>query len=139
MNIKLVAFEDGISCIGFRRISSVTKSAYPSAVSYIYNVGGSYALVKNILFQEKLDGLRGYEGIHINSDFIREIGDADVIAFSGMSKFAGHIKKTISLLNLKNKRPVYVWGGIHASVFPEDAIGYADAVCIGEGEKTLLY
>ena len=27
-----------------------------------------------------------------------------------------------------------VWGGIHPSVYPEDAIKYVDAICVGEGE-----
>ncbi|MCX5795274.1 MAG: cobalamin-dependent protein [Elusimicrobia bacterium] len=34
-------------------------------------------------------------------------------------------------------RPLIVWGGIHATVVPEQCIPLADAVCIGEGEQPL--
>ena len=31
-----------------------------------------------------------------------------------------------------------IWGGIHPTLKPEECLQYADCVCIGEGEKTLL-
>jgi anaerobic magnesium-protoporphyrin IX monomethyl ester cyclase len=33
-------------------------------------------------------------------------------------------------------QPLIVWGGIHATIAPEDCLQYADGVCIGEGEET---
>ncbi len=140
MKIKLVTFEDGIVNVGFRRISSLVKSNYPLTNTYIYNVGGTRAILKNLIFQQKhyADGTRTNNDILINPKFIEEIIDADIIGFSGMSKFANHIKKTISLIRSKNNKILIVWGGVHATVFPEDIIEYADAVCIGEGEKSFL-
>lgn len=134
MKIKLISFGDGITDVGFRRISSLVKSRYPLTTTYIYNVGGVVAMAKNALFRQKYNL---QDNIFINPKFIEEIMDADVIAFSGMTKFAEHIKKAISL-TLRNNKALIVWGGIHATVFPENAIQYADAVCIGEGEKSFL-
>lgn len=37
----------------------------------------------------------------------------------------------------KLKLPV-IWGGVHASIRPEECLRYADMVCIGEGEEALL-
>ena len=30
------------------------------------------------------------------------------------------------------------WGGVHPTIRPEECLYYADMVCIGEGEKTLV-
>lgn len=138
MKIKLVIFEDGIRNVGFRRISSLIKSNYPSMTTYIYNAGGTAVLIKDILFQQKLNNLQAKDDIFINPKFIKEIVNADVIAFSGLTKFARHIKEAASLVKLANNKAFIVWGGVHATLCPEDAIRYADAVCIGEGEKSFL-
>jgi len=37
--------------------------------------------------------------------------------------------------NFKTK---IIWGGIHPTIAPEQCLEYADFVCIGEGEKTML-
>jgi anaerobic magnesium-protoporphyrin IX monomethyl ester cyclase len=138
MKIKLVLFEDGIVNVGFRRISSLIKSKYPLTESYIYNVGGSSALIKNALFQSRRTKSQHNKDIFINPKFIEEINDADLIGFSGVSKFADYIKKTIFMIKSGNSKVLIIWGGVHATVFPEDAMKFADAVCIGEGEKSFL-
>lgn len=138
MRIKLVSFEDGVVSIGFRRISSLVKRQYPSVETYIYNVSGISAMVKNIFSQKKQSASQIKSEIFINPDFIKEISDADVIGFSGMSKFAAHIKRAIHLVRQLNGKALIIWGGLHATVFPEDAVQHADAVCIGEGEKSFL-
>ena len=138
MRIKLVSFEDGVVSIGFRRISSLVKSSYPSTKTYLYNVSGISAMVKNIFSQKKQSSLQVQNEVFINPEFIKEIADADVIGFSGMSKFAAHIKRAVFLVRQLNAEALIIWGGLHATVFPEDAIKHADAVCIGEGEKSFL-
>ena len=41
---------------------------------------------------------------------------------------------------LKKKFPkkLIIWGGIHVTVDPESAIKYADVICLGEAEETIL-
>lgn len=138
MKIKLILFEDGVLGIGFRRISALVKSKYPSTDTYIYNVGGISAFARNIFFERKQWSIQTESNVFINPKFIKEIADADVICFSGLSKFAMYIKRTIFLVRSLNSKPFIIWGGAHSTVFPEDAIQYADAVCIGEGEKSFL-
>ena len=135
MKIKLVTFEDGIVSVGFRRISSFVKSQYPDTTSYIYNLSGSGAQFKNIFKVEEVS-----ESIIkdiLNEEFINELAIADVVGFSGMSKFAPYIKVAISKVKEINKDVEIIWGGVHATVFAEDAIQHADAVCIGEGELSI--
>lgn len=46
------------------------------------------------------------------------------------------VAKTITPL-LKASGAYTVWGGAHPTICPEECIPYADAVCVGEGEKPL--
>ena len=131
IKINLVDFDDGITNVGFRRISSIVKKSFFQTSVYIYNVSNISAHAFNIWKTTQTK-------IQLNKLFIEEISNADVIGFSGMSKFSDYIKTTISEIRLKNREALIVWGGVHATVFPEDAINYADAVCIGEGEKSFL-
>lgn len=59
----------------------------------------------------------------------------------GVSCMANTSKKILQLIQyLKKYLPntLIVWGGIHATLNPEDCIRYADIVCIGEGEQAIL-
>ena len=46
------------------------------------------------------------------------------------SIFVDYIKKTLN-------KPL-VWGGIHATLRPQDCIRHADMVCVGEGEEAIV-
>lgn len=41
-------------------------------------------------------------------------------------------------LNKLEKKPLVVFGGVQATLDPEKSLKYCDAVCVGEGEKTIL-
>jgi len=65
------------------------------------------------------------------------IKDSDMV---GINCFSENYHKTVILVNhIKNtmKTPV-VWGGIHATLKPEECIKHADIVCIGEGEEAIV-
>jgi anaerobic magnesium-protoporphyrin IX monomethyl ester cyclase len=67
------------------------------------------------------------------SDLIK---DCDFIGFSAIDL---HFQRTTNLAQQLRKRsgiPV-IFGGIHAIMYPEECIKYADAVCIGEGDISL--
>ncbi|UCC94344.1 MAG: cobalamin-dependent protein, partial [Candidatus Omnitrophota bacterium] len=62
---------------------------------------------------------------------------ADLVGISLMTNFFDNaiqvtqrIKKTLNI-------PV-LWGGIHPTIRPQECLDYADMVCIGEGEETLV-
>jgi len=62
----------------------------------------------------------------------------DVIGFSVMSI---DIELTKALTRrVKGEFPniPVIWGGIHPTITPEESIGVADIICIGEGEEPLL-
>jgi len=62
---------------------------------------------------------------------------SDLIGINGLSE---NYSKTVIFLNSirnKIKKPV-IWGGIHATLNPQDCIKYADIVCVGEGEEAIV-
>lgn len=63
--------------------------------------------------------------------------DADLIGVSFMtSYFDRAIQITEQIRKRLDTKPI-IWGGIHASCKPEEALNYADLVCVGEGEESL--
>ena len=62
---------------------------------------------------------------------------ADIIGINGLSE--NYYKTACLVGNIKNttKAPV-IWGGIHATLKPDDCIKHADIVCVGEGEEAML-
>ena len=71
------------------------------------------------------------------SEFIRET-DPMFIGISLLSlEYYGVCRLTEYLKNHFKSIPV-IWGGIHPTISPETCLDYADYVCVGEGEKTIL-
>lgn len=59
----------------------------------------------------------------------------------GLTSFASTAPRVIQIIDFfrKNKISVpIVWGGIHATISPENCITHADIVCVGEGESAVL-
>lgn len=81
-------------------------------------------------------GNENYSDKNLN-DLLELIKDCQIIAFSCMSAYYNRTLQVIHFLRSKNKS-FFVWGGIHATLFPESCINEVDAVGIGEGEEALL-
>lgn len=58
--------------------------------------------------------------------------DTDLIGIGGMTVFINRVYKIAEEFRKRGKKVVI--GGIHASMLPEEAIGHADSVVIGEAE-----
>lgn len=58
----------------------------------------------------------------------------------GINCLSENYQKTVVFVDtVKNKlNKLFVWGGIHATLRPQDCIGHADIVCIGEGEEAIV-
>ncbi len=70
------------------------------------------------------------------NNLIELVKDCQLIAFTCMSTC---YERTVQVIRfLKNKtNSLFIWGGIHATLFPESCINEVDAVCIGEGEEVV--
>lgn len=64
--------------------------------------------------------------------------DPSVIGISLMSHEYHKACYLTSYLKSFFKYRHILWGGIHPTISPEDCLDYADYVCIGEGERTIL-
>ncbi len=61
----------------------------------------------------------------------------DVAGFSLMTNHFNHARHVTEAIHHHLDMPV-IWGGTHPTVRPEECLEVADAVCIGEGEETML-
>ena len=67
---------------------------------------------------------------------LKNISPALVGLSFGTSYF--NIAKKITFSIKSNLDSMVVWGGVHATIVPEECIDFADIVCVGEGEYPLL-
>jgi anaerobic magnesium-protoporphyrin IX monomethyl ester cyclase len=129
MEIDLVAFEDGVVAIGFRRLSSYVRTFYPDLRTTFYNIEGKKAFIRNRFRKES------EREIPLNPAFCAEVAKSDAVGVSCMSKYAEVTSRFIREIKRLNPRCYVVWGGVHAIMEPEGCIQVADAVCTGEGEE----
>ncbi len=62
--------------------------------------------------------------------------DSNII---GINSFASTAPRAIQVINkLKSLNKPLIWGGIHATISPEECIKYCDIVCVGEGEEAVV-
>ncbi|MBN1232922.1 MAG: B12-binding domain-containing radical SAM protein [Candidatus Coatesbacteria bacterium] len=98
--------------------------------------------VKIIFLPPHLEKLRSKSGDvilysdEVIEDVLKITEDSDIV---GISVLTYYYDKAIQLSNaLKKAGKIVVWGGIHATTRPEDALKVADLVIAGEAEDTLL-
>jgi radical SAM superfamily enzyme YgiQ (UPF0313 family) len=63
--------------------------------------------------------------------------DSDLIGVSFMTNYFDRAIQITKEIKQNLDAPV-IWGGMHPSTKPEEALQFADMVCIGEGEDSLL-
>jgi anaerobic magnesium-protoporphyrin IX monomethyl ester cyclase len=73
----------------------------------------------------------------IVNDVIELCSDSDLIGISLMTNYFVKAKDLTLKLNSRFSVPI-IWGGIHATVCPDECIEYADMVCVGEGEDAMV-
>ncbi|MBD3370569.1 radical SAM protein [Candidatus Fermentibacteria bacterium] len=63
--------------------------------------------------------------------------DADLVAFSLSTNYFFKVAELSRTVRERLSVPV-VWGGVHPTISPEECLEYADYVCVGEGEDSIL-
>jgi len=121
MNILLLSLQENIDTIGLKYLHyNLLANGYQSHILYLPTLKhGDTAQLNNI------------------REFIEEI-DPGVIGISLMSnEYDSACYLTESLKKMGISIPI-VWGGIHPTVEPKSCVDYADYICIGEGDNTIL-
>lgn len=114
------------SAIGVRSLSALLKRAgYQVQLIFMANAGETIE-----------SGIKQYPE-YVLDQVINLCKGSDLVGLSFLS--SGFHRAVQLTKRLKDKLDVLVmWGGIHATVEPEQSLNYADAVCRGEGEEALL-
>ncbi|MFH1711078.1 MAG: radical SAM protein [Nanoarchaeota archaeon] len=122
MKITLISTSTFPSDQGIRTISAVLKKA-----------GHKVNLVFMTLSE---DYSRNYTQKELFQLF-KICANSELIGISSFASTSERAARIISFLKRKISVPI-VYGGVHATISPEDSIKYADIICIGEGEEAII-
>ncbi len=118
MDILLLSTEDDVWSLGLRGISAVLKAAgHCTHLMFM-------ATKERRFTQAMLD------------EVAARAHQVDIIGVSCIALGSDKAKQTIEYL--KPQKKLVIWGGVHASLNPEECADYADIVCVGEGEGMML-
>lgn len=123
MKITLISTATFPSDQGIRTISSILKKAGHNVKIVFMTYSEDYS---------KLYSLQELSQLYLickNSELI------------GINSFASTAPRAIQIIKFLEKKRVLapiVWGGIHATISPEDCIKHCNLVCVGEAEEAIL-
>ena len=121
MKITLISTSTFPSDQGIRTISSVLKNAGHE--------------VKIVFMTLSEDYSKNYSSSELKQ--LKELcKDSALIGINSFASTAIRANRIITCLKSLGKPIVY--GGVHATISPEDCIKHADIVCVGEGEETII-
>ena len=133
MRIVLMATTLAIDIIGIRILSSVLKKeGYKVELLFIPNM--EYELVRRGFHRGTFVAKYSEKALDQIANFCR---DADLIGLSLISRDLDASIQVTAKLKQTVKAPV-IWGGFHPTVCPAESLEFADIVCIGESETSLL-
>jgi radical SAM superfamily enzyme YgiQ (UPF0313 family) len=81
-------------------------------------------------------GVKRYED-HVLDEVVSLCGDADLVGMTLMTNFFSGAVQVTERIKRELAVPV-IWGGVHPTIRPEESLGHADLVCVGDGEEALL-
>jgi len=128
MKIVLIDIQ-GLIANGTRSLSTRLKENKHS-VKLIFENSNTYRMIwnKNYIYRYKQSVL---------DEVIEICKDADLVGFSVMTNFFDRAKQLT--IEIKNRLQIpVVWGGIHPTICWRECLDYADIVCVGEAEKSLV-
>jgi anaerobic magnesium-protoporphyrin IX monomethyl ester cyclase len=124
MRITLVSAHTHPFALGLRGLSSYLKAAGHD--------------VEMLFMSSRRDTTRPDYAPGVLDDFIARLRDRDLI---GMSLLTNNFHRACFLTDHIRQAGIaapIVWGGTHPTMAPDESLGQADAICIGEGEHPLL-
>jgi len=130
----VISFTNDIYCIGPRRISAQLKR-HGYAVHLIFLRPTDLWGQTRQRFSTKYDNGDLPEAVY--QQLISICKECDVVGFSVWTHQAEQVTLVTNRLR-QELGALMVWGGIHPTSYPEDAIQAADAICMGEGDVSFL-
>lgn len=128
MNIAMIVPYSNITALGVRTISSCLKRAGHRVklifLPHPYEFGGKKA--SSFTYDE------------VVLDQIGEIcADCPIVGISLMSNYYHQSVQLTEALRARGSSFV-IWGGVHATLQPDECLAYADAIAVGEAEESMV-
>ena len=121
MKITLISTSTFPSDQGIRTISAVLKKAGHQV---------------NLVFMTASEDYSKFYSPSELKQLVRICRNSSMI---GINSFASTAKRAIQIVNfLKPMKIPIVWGGIHATISPQECIKYCNIVCVGEAEQAVV-
>jgi radical SAM superfamily enzyme YgiQ (UPF0313 family) len=132
--VTLISFTDDIYCIGPRRISSQLKR-------YGFPVDLIFLRPTDFWGQAKQRFSKQYDNPDLPEELYRQLievtRDSAIVGFSVWT----HQAEQVTLITERLRKEIgalLVWGGIHPTSYPDEAVRAAGAICMGEGDVSFL-
>jgi radical SAM superfamily enzyme YgiQ (UPF0313 family) len=121
------------------KITLISTSTYPSdqgirTISSVLKKQGHKVKIAFMTLSE--DYSRNYNSSELNK-LLKICKGSKLIGINSFASTSKRAEKIIKFLKKKITCPI-VYGGVHATISPEDCIKHSDIVCVGEGEGAIL-
>jgi anaerobic magnesium-protoporphyrin IX monomethyl ester cyclase len=132
--VSLISFTDDIYCIGPRRIAAQLKR-HGFRVNLIFLRPTDFWGQTRQRFSTRYDNGDLPESLY--QELLALCKDSAVIGMSVWTHQAEQVTLVTNRLRAELDA-VVVWGGIHPTSYPEEAVQVVDGICMGEGDVSFL-
>jgi radical SAM superfamily enzyme YgiQ (UPF0313 family) len=132
--VTLLTFTDDIYCIGPRRISGQLKR-HGFEVNLVFLCPADFWGQTRQRFRRKFDNSDLPESVYRQLlDVCQGSAVVGLSVWTHQAELAGRVTGRLR----RDLDALVVWGGIHPTSYPEDAVRAAGAICMGEGDVSFL-
>lgn len=126
MKIALIAPYSDITSFGVRMLSAVCRhEGHQVSLIFLNDTDGEHRVGEEYRFHEDLV-----------RDLLTKVASADIIGFSLMTLYFDRIRQLSMAIRDRYNDKFIVWGGVHPTIKPEQCLEFADAVALGEADKS---
>jgi anaerobic magnesium-protoporphyrin IX monomethyl ester cyclase len=122
------------------KITLISAATYPSdqGIRTISSVLKKEGHEVNMIFMPLSENYSKNYSIKELSQLLKICKNSDLIGVSSFVSTAPRAIRIIKYLEKKYPEKPLVWGGIHATISPQECIKDCNIVCVGEGEETII-
>ncbi|MDR2571235.1 MAG: radical SAM protein [Oscillospiraceae bacterium] len=132
MKIAFVMLGSSVNFIGGRRVAAVAKNIVETTDVYFITISNLRSL-SSFINPNKASTIS-----QTDIDIIAEkLISYDIVCFSSMTNEVIHAYNISKRIKELRSEVFTVLGGVHATLYPNEAIEHFDSICVGEGEKPI--
>jgi anaerobic magnesium-protoporphyrin IX monomethyl ester cyclase len=119
--------------------SDITSYGLRCLSSYLKSFGHEVIMIFLPDYREEVEDKRNTDDLYLQSlmeEVARQAQGSGLIGISLMTYCFQRVAQLTDYLKAQLSVPI-IWGGIHATIRPEECLAHADYACRGEGEESL--